>query len=82
MLDAGDGNSLGTHLLAVLSVMELGKHSKRVSKKYRVAEKTTGFFLSRDMFLNSVYFKELISVDGKKSKRCKVALESFLLSQT
>lgn len=44
MLDAGDGKSLGTQLLAVLWVMELGKHSKRVSKKYRVAEKTKGFF--------------------------------------
>lgn len=44
VLDAGDGKSLGTQLLAVLWVMELGKHSKRVSKKYRVAEKTKGFF--------------------------------------
>lgn len=27
------------------------------------------------MFLNSVYFEEPVSVDGKQFKRCKVALE-------
>ena len=47
MLDAGDWNSLGTQLLTVLWVMELGKQSKRVSKKYMVAEKRKGFVLRR-----------------------------------
>lgn len=43
MLDAGDRNLIGIQLLKVLWVMELSKHSKRVSKKYRVAEERTGF---------------------------------------
>lgn len=48
MLDAGDGNSMGTELLVVLWVMELGKHSIRVSKEYNVAEKRKGLVLSRE----------------------------------
>lgn len=57
MLDAGDRNPIGIQLLKVLWVMELSKHSKRVSKKYMVAEERKGFVLSREYVFEFSYFK-------------------------
>lgn len=64
--------------------MELSKHSKSVSKKYRVAEERKGLVLSREYVFKFSYFKELIIVDGKKFKRCQRCIpeDSVSLSQT